>query len=164
MAGSKPLEDWDIVSAAFKDVYRDCERKDWSPFKLPQPHVICWFVEQAHGKIGNGGLQYFFEGNWPDKPPYEKFIDAFNSIGSIEAGACLARAVALFPFPEPHLFVVRRNKFMDECRERDGQWNTEFDRLGNRIMDLEPESDARLAAYIRTHIDFFPTAKALIFV
>lgn len=163
MAGSKPLDNLDIVCAAGKDVYRDCERQDWSPYKLPRPHVIYWFVEQAHEKICNGGLQYFFEADWPDKPPYDKFVDAFNSIGSIEAAACLARSVALFPFPEPHLFVLRRREFMDECEKRDGKWNTEFDHLGTRIMNLEPETYGGLVVCILANIELFPTAKALIF-
>jgi hypothetical protein len=155
-------EDFVLASAAGKDVYQGCERKDWSPYRLPKPHVVCWGVEQTQGNINNGGVQYFFENDWLGKPPYDFFIQCFNRIGALTASTCLQKAVAHFPFPEPHLDFKKRREYLDLCADRDGKWNTPFDLLGKQMMDLSGENYTKLATYIRTNVDAFPTAKALL--
>src|SRR5450631_3474586 len=87
-------------------------RDTGDPEKLPvaMRHVV--YVDAAQGLIDNGGLQYFFESNFPNCPEYSRFIDAYRAIGATEEAQALEAAVALFPFSEPHKFVQRRNDFL----------------------------------------------------
>jgi hypothetical protein len=112
--------------------------------------------------VENGGLQYFFENDWPEKLPYSLFVDALTHIGAREASQILARAVSSFPFPEPHLNRLGRNEYMNECRARDGRENTEFERLSYKLLNMMKEVDEKLVVFIRANLDFFPTAKALV--
>ncbi len=42
--------------------------------RLKHPCRMVVIVYSAWGLIENGGLQYFFESNFPEEPPYEVFI------------------------------------------------------------------------------------------
>jgi Domain of unknown function (DUF4375) len=159
MSIEESKEDSDLLRATTADVYRDCDDKRWSPYRLRKPLFVCWAVEQAQEKVNNGGFQYFFENDWERKPPYDLFIKCFDTIGAEEAVRCLEKAVALFPFPEPHLDYKKRREFMDLCEVRDGKYNSEFDKLGHEMMDLSGENYTKLAAYVRANIDAFPSAK-----
>jgi hypothetical protein len=148
-----------IVSAALDDVYRGSESKTWSPCQLSEPLFTVWAVEKAVGVICNGGSQYFFENDWPEKPEYAVFIDAFRRIGASEAADCLEDAVQMFPSDAPHLDCAMRRDHMEFLRKKEGVDESILDKLGDRIIDLEPETFAQIASYIRQHIDYFPEAK-----
>jgi hypothetical protein len=47
---------------------------------------------------------------------------------------------------------------MDFLREREGLEGSVMARLGYRVMDLGGDAMMRLASYVRTHVDSFPTA------
>jgi hypothetical protein len=38
-------------------------------------------VHGAQGVLDNGGLQYFFESDWPERPAYSSFSDAYRRVG-----------------------------------------------------------------------------------
>ena len=88
--------------------------------KLKQESRTLVLVHAAQGLIDNGGLQYFFEADFPANPSYEMFVEAYVAIGAKEAAANLARAVALFPFKNPHLHMKRRNDFLDSFKDEEG--------------------------------------------
>jgi hypothetical protein len=88
--------------------------------KLPVELRIVVIVQAAQGVIDNGGLQYFFEVDFPDKPPYSMFVDAYREIGASDAALVLDKAVSLFPFRAPHQHVEDRNWFMDSFKNEDG--------------------------------------------
>src|SRR5690606_5096314 len=67
----------------------------------------------AQGVIDNGGFQYFFESDWPDRPAYDEFVSAYRAIGLAEEAETFQRAIEWFPFPDAHLHVERRNEFID---------------------------------------------------
>ncbi len=90
------------------------------PAKLPPAVRTVLLVHAAQGIIDNGGLQYFFESDWPDQPPYSTFVDAYRAIGSAAEADALAAAVLLFPFTEPHKHQRRRDKFLDQFLEDGG--------------------------------------------
>jgi hypothetical protein len=119
-----------LISAAMKDVYRGCEAKDWSPYPLSEPLSTFWAVVQAQEKINNGGFQYFFEADWPQKPNYKIFINAFRRIGAKESADWVEDAVEQFPFPEPHLYYKRRREYLVASRSEQGQYDSVIDRLG----------------------------------
>ncbi|HSI12081.1 MAG TPA: DUF4375 domain-containing protein [Chthoniobacter sp.] len=154
-----PENAFDVVSSALDEVYRGADSSKWSASRLSVPLFTVWAVEKAVGVICNGGSQYFFENDWPDKPPYSVFVEAFRRIGSAESADCLEEAVAMFPFDAPHLHYQKRREHMDFLREREGTEISVLDRLGERIMDLEDETFRLLARYIQQHVDSFPSAK-----
>jgi len=70
-------------------------------------------VYSAWGIIENGGLQYFFESNFPGDPPYDVFVQAFSSVGLTEIALRFSKLVSLFPFDDPHKFPQERQDFID---------------------------------------------------
>jgi hypothetical protein len=115
-------------------------------------------VEQAQGIIDNGGFQYFFENDWPENPEYAVFVDAFRRIGATEAGDCVQDAASMFPSSAPHLDCDMRREYMDLLRAKEGVDESVMDKLGYRVMDLGGDTMIRLASYVRSHLDSFPTA------
>ena len=148
-----------FLEAASEDVYKDQDSGSWSPYQLAEPLLTAWAVEQAQGVIDNGGFQYFFENDWPQNPEYAVFTDAFRRIGAAEAADCIQDAVSMFSSSAPHLDCDMRREHMDLLREKEGVEESVIDKLGFRVMDLGGDTMMRLATYVRTHIDVFPTAK-----
>jgi len=99
------------------------------PARLPDAVRIVVLVHAAQGVIDNGGLQYFFETDFPESPPYSLFVDAYRAIGATAEAEALARAVALFPFPDPHKSASRRNEFLDLLRSEDAVRESPFEVL-----------------------------------
>jgi hypothetical protein len=85
------------------------------------PNVLQLFLRVycAQGVIDNGGLQYFFESDWPNKPPYSEFSDAYRQIGAVDCAEALDRAVALFGFENPHLDMERRQHRLEMLCDED---------------------------------------------
>ncbi len=80
---------------------------------LPKAQRVILLVHAAQGTIDNGGLQYFFENDFPGLPPYAEFADAYREIGAEDVAAVIESAVALFGFDDPHLFQADRIAFME---------------------------------------------------
>jgi hypothetical protein len=152
-------EDSALISAAYKEVFVGCKAKDWSAYRLAEPLLTCWAVVKAQEVTYNGGFQYFFENDWPDKPNYRVFIDAFRRIGADEAAMWLEEAVDQFPFSDPHLHYERRREHLSASRSKPGTCDSVIDGLGNRLGDLGGDTYTKLAAYIRANIDAFPSAR-----
>ncbi|PCJ51512.1 MAG: hypothetical protein COA79_26125 [Planctomycetota bacterium] len=69
-------------------------------------------IHSAQGIIDNGGLYYFFESDFPGRPPYQLFINTYKEIGDFKSAECLENAVNAFPFNEPHLHVDKRLEYL----------------------------------------------------
>lgn len=133
-----------------------------SPAELPEVLRTVVIVVAAQGVIDNGGLQYFFEMDFPNTPPYALFIEAYRKLGALAEASAFEQAVALFPFPEPHLALQRRNDFLDQLKDDAG------DAQGPG-SPLEPFTDVLcgndqvwicLERYIEAHADHFPGVDA----
>lgn len=101
------------------------------------PHVLRTIVIvcTAQAIIDNGGLQYFFEADFANQPPYSLTIDAYRAIGANDAADALASAVELFPFPDPHLFKDERNRVMDSFKDEEGEpVNSPFEELSDKLV------------------------------
>ncbi|HVT80977.1 MAG TPA: DUF4375 domain-containing protein [Phycisphaerae bacterium] len=98
---------------AFADLARGIPLKGLA---VPRQTVI--LVSTAQGILDNGGLQYFFESDFPEKPPYSLFIDAYERIGAADAADALKAAVALFNFPQPHRHKTKRNSSLSRFQRR----------------------------------------------
>jgi hypothetical protein len=126
------------------------------PDKLPPPVRTVVLVHAAQGIIDNGGLQYFFESDFPGQPPYSVFVEAYRAIGANDEAQALADAVKLFPFANPHRFQTRRDKFLETfldggTHRPDSPFEAFTDKLcGNenvwRLLD----------AHIDRHAELFP--------
>ena len=113
------------------------------PDKLPPPVRTVVLVHAAQGLIDNGGLQYFFESDFPGKPPYSIFVDVYRTIGAKREAQALADAVELFPFENPHRFRARRDEFLEKFQDGgahrpDSPFEPYTDRLcGNKDVPAE---------------------------
>lgn len=104
----------DTIEKAFKRATSKLKKVGHNIDALPKSVASFLMVYSAQGVIGNGGYYYFFEHDWPNDPPYSKFIDAYLEIGCSSQSNDLARVVSTFPFDNPHLNKNARNKYMDE--------------------------------------------------
>lgn len=148
-----------VLHWASDDVYQGRNSPSWSVYQLEEPLLTVWAVEGAQGIIDNGGFQYFFENDWPENPEYSLFVDSFRRIGAAEAADCIQDAASMFPFSMPHLDCDMRREHMDFLRQKERTEESVLDKLGFRVMDLGGDTLIRLVAYVRTHLEHFPTAQ-----
>ena len=88
--------------------------------KVPDVLRNIAMVHAGQGIIDNGGLQYFFEQDFPGNPPYALFVEAYRAIGAVNVAVALERAVALFPFEDPHKHRKKRDHFLDSFNDDEG--------------------------------------------
>jgi hypothetical protein len=120
--------------------------------ELHDPVRTVVLVHAAQGVINNGGLQNFFEADFPGKPPYSLFVEAYRRIGADDAASRLEQAVTLFPFPNPHRAVRKRNAFMDRFKDEEGEAkNSPFEPLTN-VLCGNKMVWRRLDKYIRKNL------------
>jgi len=111
------MPDKSMLDEAAEAVYRDLEAVGGDPLKLPpvlQPIAILYTVQAI---VDNGGFRYLFENDY--EQPYSVFAAAYRQIGATEAAEKLERAVARFPFENPHADSEARIEFMDSLEESD---------------------------------------------
>ena len=101
------------LAKAIKFTLAEVKRAGNDLFKLPRPLQVVALVHAAQGIIDNGGLQYFFEADFPDNPPYSVFSDAYRAIGSVKGADALDQAASMFDFRSPHKHRTERNHFLD---------------------------------------------------
>ncbi len=119
--------------------------------KLPTPVRTVALVHSAQGVIDNGGLQYFFESDFPGKPDYALFIEAYREIGADDAAKTLEEAVKLFPFESPHEYVKKRNTFLDSfLDENDEPVNSPFEPLTKKLCGNKAVWE-KLKKYVAAH-------------
>lgn len=133
----------DRVSAQARSMLQD-SGQDLT--KLPAEFQVVLMVESAQAIIDNGGLSYFFECDFPGRPSYDSFVDAYREIGAANCALVLSEAISLFGFTNPHLDAGRRNTFLDQWTES-GNDPLELltDRIcGNREVWRRLESFSRI--------------------
>jgi hypothetical protein len=118
--------------------------------KLPTPLRTVLMIFAAQGIIDNGGLQYFFENDFPGQPPYSTFVDAYREIGAKDEAA-LAAGVDLFPFPDPHQHLKLRREFQERFPD-EGPFAPYSDFLcgDKKVWEM-------LLEYVLKHADAFAT-------
>ena len=123
---------------------------------LPEPMRTVALVQAAQGIIDNGGLEYFFEMDFPLNPPYSTFVDAFREIGADAVAKCIEAASSMFPFPHPHLFEAQRQAWLVSIQDNEKH---DFARLSYRACG-DKEVWEKLAQYVDRNRDAFGTAVA----
>ena len=114
---------------------------------LPVELQTLLLVESAQGIIDNGGLEYFYEADFPNNPPYALFVAAYRRIGASAVADCLEASSLLFPFDEPQYFEPLRQLWLEKFRADPGH---AFARLAREIGEDATVWD-RLAEYVRSH-------------
>ena len=138
------------ADVVFADVYRDAPIAHLSPARQVFVRI---YVGQPI--IDNGSLPYFFGSDFPDSPDYSVYSDAYRTIGADDVAGNLDAAVALFPFPAPHLDLEARKLYLEEhCSDYKG----EMCEFGDRIIAASDRVFTLLADYVRKHPEDFPVA------
>ncbi len=141
--------DFTRLDAAEEQGKIELEKVGGDPSRLPFALQPVAYLLTAQAIIDNGGFQYFFESEWPFKPPYSKFVESYRAIGADGPADKLERAVAIFPFPNPERDSDARIKFMSTLDEKH-----EFHTLGNEVCGDEQVWEL-LDAYILAHPEAF---------
>ncbi len=119
---------------------------------LEEPYKTVAIVYSAQGIIDNGGLQYFFESDWPNNPPYSIFADAYERIGRVEAAKALRDAAATFGIPNPERDVDARRAYIEANYDEDA-----FEIRGwNDCICGDEQVWTDLASWVRKHPAFNP--------
>jgi hypothetical protein len=126
------------------------------PDGLPPAVRTVVLVHAAQGIIDNGGLQFFFESDFPRQPPYSVFTDAYRTIGADAEAQALEDAAKLFPFARPHKFRHRRNKFLAEFLDGGAQRpDSPFEPYTSKLCG-NTEVWRLLEQYVRRNAKSFP--------
>jgi len=139
-----------LLDLAAEHTYKKLEEFGGDSSKLDIPKQTVAVLYSAQAIIDNGGFQYLFENDFPLNPPYSQFVDAYRRIGSNEAAARLEKAVAMFPFEDPHMHQERRLEFMETLEE-----DSEFVELGNEVCGDETVW-SNLEQYVKRNAASFP--------
>jgi hypothetical protein len=97
------MDFWTDIYPAIRAAEAMLSSVDGDLNRLPEAVQIFLLINGAQGVIDNGGYIYFFEEDWPNTPPYDDFISAYEAIGCSQQADDLRRVVATFPFDNPHL-------------------------------------------------------------
>jgi hypothetical protein len=122
---------------------------------LPEPMGTVLIVSTTQGLIDNGGLEYFFESDFPLNPPYSMFVDAFRRIGADSVASCIEVSANMFPFAEPHLHAAQREAWIDAIEHNEKH---EFALLSNRACGDETVWQ-KLAEFVDSNRDSFGARK-----
>ena len=122
---------------------------------LPLELQTLLLVESAQGIIDSGGLEYFYEADFPNNPPYALFVEAYRRIGARTAADCIEASSLLFPFDEPQYFEPLRQLWLEKFRSEPDH---AFARLAREIAADTTVWD-RLAEYVESHRAAFVAAR-----
>jgi hypothetical protein len=114
---------------------------------LPPAGRVIVMIWTADGIIGNGGLRYFFESDFPDGTLFTDFITAYAAIGAVDCANALRTALTLFPggYPQPDL--EERNELLDKLDNDKGPLGL----LDTVFFQSADENVGLIAAYLRAH-------------
>lgn len=137
----------DAVDYAFDAL----ERADNDISHLPAHLQVFLRVYSAQGILDNGGLQYFFESNFEDRPPYCLFVNAYLTIGASNSANLLDQAIAMFNIPDPHLDADARQAVMEML------WNDPTEAFADLDLKLCDDESVwgKLRDYVLSHRDDF---------
>lgn len=103
--------------------------------KISNEETNFLLVLQAQGIIDNGGFQYFFESDFPNKPDYKLFVIAYNSIGATDVANIFERVLSFFSFKNPNENINKRLELLKEKGELFGELDKSI--VGNdEVYDL----------------------------
>jgi hypothetical protein len=141
------MDDEQLLAELSDAAFKKMSEVDDDLSRMEEPFKTIALVYSAQGIIDNGGLRYFFENDWPHKPPYSEFADAYERIGRADLANALRSAAASFPIERPELHRDKRRDYIEE--------NYDETTFGVRGWDDRICGDAQvwkdLAAWARAH-------------
>ena len=139
-----------FLDRAAEYTYKELDRIGGDPTKLDPPLQTVAILYTIQAIIDNGSFQYLFESNFPTNPPYSAFVEAYRRVGAFDAATRLQKAVAMFPFENPHLHQQQRVQFMESLNEEH-----EFFQLGDEVCG-DKKIWSALEDYAKKNSAFFP--------
>ena len=119
------------------------------------PQTVVTLVSVTHGIIGNGGLEYLFEGWYPGDLDYSLTLNALISIGATEWSIVFSEVLAALPsYNMPDEVEARHLTFLNIPEPKRDKWF-------GRLLNSENELIAKLATYIRKNRDSFTMLQPL---
>ena len=112
--------------------YKELERVGGDPKRLDESLQTVAIIYSVQAIIDNGGFRYLFESDFPMNPSYSEFASAYRRIGSLGAAEKLEKAVAAFPFADPHLHQDKRLQYLETLDE-----DSEFVQWGDDVCGDE---------------------------
>ncbi|MBD9406507.1 DUF4375 domain-containing protein [Acidovorax sp. ACV02] len=122
--------------------------------RLPEALQTVVVINTTQGIIDNGGLEYFYESDFPANPPYSFFAETFRRIGVESVASCIDEGSRMFPFPEPHLHEAKRRTWLDSVKDDEAH---PFVHLSRKARGDELVFQ-KLAEYVDRHRDAFRAA------
>ena len=110
LSASLPVDFFDRSFVSAKNLL---EASGGAMESIPMPAQTVLLIGTAQGVLDNGGLRYFFESDFPGRPSYETFADAYARIGAQQCADAIRQAAARFPFSDPHLRRAERCDQLD---------------------------------------------------
>ena len=120
----------DFLERASDIAFKKLDEKGGNTFLLENPLKAIAIVYTAQGVIDNGGLEYFFESDFPDNPPYQLFIDAYCEIGANEEAEIIQNSLSFFSLPKPELDMEGRRRFLATLPS---DYSHEFSQLSGKL-------------------------------
>lgn len=102
-----------LLETLSDEAFRRMSTVDDDLSRMEEPYKTIAIVYAAQGVIDNGGFPYFFSNDWPHKPPYSEFADAYERIGCTQAAVALRSAAASFSIERPELHREQRCAFIE---------------------------------------------------
>ena len=118
---------------------------------LPVPLQTAIRIETMQGIIDNGGLQYFFENDFPNNPPYSVFVNDLLRINAVSQAKQLQASIDCLDLTDPHLNREQRNQRLTSLWAEE---NTEFINAENQLCGNE-DIWVKLRLYTTDNIDVF---------
>ncbi|MGQ0729212.1 DMP19 family protein [Acidovorax sp.] len=122
--------------------------------RLPEALQTVVVINTTQGIIDNGGLEYFYESDFPTNLPYSFFAETFRRIGVESVASCIDESSRMFPFPEPHLHEAKRRTWLDSVKDDEAH---PFVHLSRKACGDELVFQ-KLAEYVDRHRDAFGAA------
>lgn len=128
------------------DCYEALEQTGQRIDRVAEPCRSALIVRSAMAIFHNGGSQYFFEEDFPEKPDYAMIVDALRRVGLSAIADGLAGLVGLFPFDAPHLHLEKRRALLDDPP---GDFDAARAWLDDQVFAIDGDQvDAVLGKYI----------------
>jgi hypothetical protein len=112
---------------------------------LPKVLKTIVIIYSAQGLIDNGGLEYFFGNDFPNNPPYSKFIDAYREIGATTVANTIEKSLAFFETSQPELNLKSRLRFIESLPS---DYSHEFSKLSTSIC-----GDASVWSLLKQYVE-----------
>lgn len=102
-------------------------------FKAGAPPLVqaILMIHTGQAIIDNGGFQYFFESDFPEKK-HSDFVESYRLIGCEEHAQKLLYILSLFPDSQPHEDLQERSDFMQD--RFDGEQFKDIDEIEDYFL------------------------------